>query len=219
MCIHHYQLEFAQIIVGNMKNFTYLVGDNETKNGFIIDPSYDIDKVISASRKMDLNIKYIFNTHSHWDHTVGNKEAAQRTGAKICAYKNAPTTKDVSLNDKDIIKIDSLTIKVIHTPGHTPDSVCYLMKDKNEVKKRFLFTGDTLFVGGCGRTDLPGGKESDLYSSFKKILKLDDHVKICPGHDYGSRLISSVRYEKRHNVFLQFENKQEFVTLMKTANR
>ena len=84
-----------------MKNFTYLVGDNETKNGFIIDPSYDIDKVISASRKMDLNIKYIFNTHSHWDHTVGNKEAAQRTGAKICAYKNAPTTKDVSLNDKD----------------------------------------------------------------------------------------------------------------------
>ena len=97
--------------------------------------------------------------------------------------------------------------------------MCYLVTNKNEKKKNFLFTGDTLFVGTCGRTDLPRGKESDLYTSFKKIMKLDDHVKICPGHDYGSRLISSVRYEKRHNTYLQFSNKQEFLTVMKAANR
>ena len=212
-------MEFMQIIVGNMKNFTYIVGDSKTRNGFIIDPSYDIDKVITAVRKLDLNIKYIFNTHSHWDHTIGNKEAVQRTGGQICAHSSAPTNKDRSLKDKEVIKLDDLTLRIMHTPGHTPDGICYLLSDKTDTKKNYLFTGDTLFVGGCGRTDLPGGKDEDLFKSFQKIMKLDDHVKICPGHDYGSRLISSIRYEKRHNSYLQFENKEEFKTVMKTANR
>ena len=212
-------MEFAQVVVGNMKNFTYIVGDTDTQTGVIIDPGRDIDKIITKVRLMGLEIKYILNTHSHWDHTMGNKETAQRTGAKIAIHESAPIQKDIGLKDKEVLKLGQQSIKVIHTPGHTPDSVCYLVTNKNEKKKNFLFTGDTLFVGTCGRTDLPGGKENDLYTSFKKIMKLDDHVKICPGHDYGSRLISSVRYEKRHNTYLQFSNKQEFLTVMKAANR
>ena len=212
-------MEFAQVVVGNMKNFTYNVGDTDTQTGVIIDPGRDIDKIITKVRIMGLEIKDILNTRIHWDHTMGNKETAQRTGAKIAIHESAPIQKDIGLKDKEVLKLGQQSIKVIHTPGHTPDSVCYLVTNKNEKKKNFLFTGDTLFVGTCGRTDLPGGKESDLYTSFKKIMKLDDHVKICPGHDYGSRLISSVRYEKRHNTYLQFSNKQEFLTVMKTANR
>ena len=212
-------MEFAQIIVGNMKNFSYIVGDTDTKTGVIIDPGRDIDKIITKVRLMDIEIKYILNTHSHWDHAMGNKETAQRTGAQIAIHESAPIQKDIGLKGGDVLKLGQQSIKVIHTPGHTPDSVCFLVTNKNEKKKNFLFTGDTLFVGTCGRTDLPGGKESDLYESFKKIMKLDDHVKICPGHDYGSRLISSIRYEKRHNMYLNFTNKQEFLAVMKSASR
>ena len=208
-------MEFMQIIVGNMKNFTYIVGDSKTRNGFIIDPSYDIDKVITAVRKLDLNIKYIFNTHSHWDHTIGNKEAVQRTGGQICAHESAPTNKDRSLKDKEVIKLDSLTIRIMHTPGHTPDGICYLLSDKTDTKKNYLFTGDTLFVGGCGRTDLPGGSNEDMYNSLVKIMReMPDKLIVYPGHDYGPTKRSKMGIEKENNYTLEERTKDEFLKFM-----
>ncbi len=195
-------------MVGNMKNFAYVIGDEGTRRGVLIDPSYDLDNIVGTVRNDGLEILYILNTHSHWDHTAGNKEASQRTGAKIVAHANAPTHKDISVKDGDVLEVGNLRINVMHTPGHCPDSVCFFVDG-------LLFTGDTLFVGNCGRTDLPGGDPAELYDSFtQKILKLDDSIKIYPGHDYGSRLSSSLRYEKRHNYSLQPRSKEEFVRMM-----
>ncbi len=201
-------LILSQIIVGNLKNFAYVIGDEESRHGVLIDPSFDLDRIVATVRKDGLEIPYILNTHSHWDHTAGNKEASQRTGAKIVAHADAPLHKDIPVKDGDVLELGSLRIKVIHTPGHCPDSICFYVDG-------FLFTGDTLFVGNCGRTDLPGGDPAELYDSFnQKILKLEDSTKIYPGHDYGSRLFSSIRYEKRHNYSLQPRSKEEFVRMM-----
>ncbi len=198
----------SQIIVGSMKNFAYVIGDEDTRRGVLIDPSYDLDNIVGRVRNDGLEILYILNTHSHWDHTAGNKEAAQRTGAKIVAHANAPTHKDIPVRDGDVLEVGNLRINVMHTPGHCPDSVCFFIDG-------LLFTGDTLFVGNCGRTDLPGGDPAELYDSFtQKILKLEDSIKIYPGHDYGSRLSSSLRYEKRHNYSLQSRSREEFVRMM-----
>ncbi|MBM3897016.1 MAG: MBL fold metallo-hydrolase [Thaumarchaeota archaeon] len=197
-----------QLLVGNLKNFTYVIGDENEKVGVIIDPSWDLDKVMSTVRRNNLEIRYIFNTHSHWDHTIGNKEIANRTGAKIIAHECAPTHKDISAKDDDVIEVGNLKLRIFHTPGHCPDSIC-LMVDEN------LFTGDTLFVGACGRTDLPGGNPAQLYDSFfEKILKLDDHTKIYAGHDYGPRIKSTLGYEKKHNNSLQPRSKEEFIAVM-----
>lgn len=203
----------SQIIVGHMKNFAYVIGDEDTKHGVLIDPSYDLDNIVGTVRNDGLEILYILNTHSHWDHTAGNREASQRTGAKIVAHANAPTHKDIPVKDGDVLEVGNLRINVMHTPGHCPDSVCFFVDG-------LLFTGDTLFVGNCGRTDLPGGDPAELYDSFtQKILKLEDSIKIYPGHDYGSRLSSSLRYEKRHNYSLQPRSKEEFVRLMNAPLR
>jgi glyoxylase-like metal-dependent hydrolase (beta-lactamase superfamily II) len=197
-----------QILVGNLKNFTYVIGDETEKVGIVIDPSWDLDKVMSTIRRNNLDIKYIFNTHSHWDHTIGNKEIANRTGAKIVAHECSPTQKDISAKDNDVVEVGNLKFKIFHTPGHCPDSIC-LMIDEN------LFTGDTLFVGDCGRTDLPGGNPAQLYDSFiERILKLDDHTRIYAGHDYGGRLRSTLGYEKKHNRSLQPMSKEEFIEIM-----
>lgn len=202
-----------QIIVGNLKNFTYVLADKDTRDGVIIDPSWDVDKVIAIVRKDQLKIKYILNTHSHWDHTCGNKEASQRTGAKIVAHKSSTGNKDISVEHGDVLSVGAIKINVMHTPGHCLDSVCYFAENS-------LFTGDTLFVGGCGRVDLPGGNATDLYNSFfTKILKLDDSVKIYPGHDYGSRLFTSLRYEKKHNTFLEPRSETEFIKLIANTKK
>jgi len=204
----HSAVLLFQILVGNLKNFTYVIGDEAAKVGIIIDPSWDLDKVMSTVRRNKLDIKYIFNTHSHWDHTIGNKEIANRTGAKIIAHESAPTLKDISARDNDVIEVGSLKFKVFHTPGHCLDSICLMIDE-------ILFTGDTLFVGDCGRTDLPGCSPAQLYDSFtEKILKLDDHTRIYAGHDYGARLRSTLGYEKKHNRSLQPQSKQEFIEIM-----
>lgn len=203
-----------QIIVGQLRNFTYIVGDENTRRGVIIDPSWDLDKVIKAARQEKLEILFGLNTHSHWDHTAGNKELSQRTGAKIVAHEKAPTQKDMAIKDGDILEIGDIRMQVMHTPGHCPDSVCFRIESSANTP-HIIFTGDTLFIGNCGRTDLPGGSSEDLYDSFyQKILKLDDMVKIYPGHDYGSRLCSSLRYEMKHNHALQPRSKKEFVRIM-----
>ena len=197
-----------QILVGNLKNFTYVIGDETEKVGIVIDPSWNLDRVMSTIRRNNLDIKYIFNTHSHWDHTIGNKEIANRTGARIIAHECAPAYKDVSAKDNDVVEVGNLKFKIFHTPGHCPDSIC-LMIDEN------LFTGDTLFVGDCGRTDLAGGNPAQLYDSLgEKILKLDDHTRIYAGHDYGSRLRSTLGYEKKHNRSLQPMSKEAFIEIM-----
>ena len=199
-----------QIPVGPMQNFTYLIWDDETKEAAIIDPSWDLDKVLKEAEVRSLKIRYILNTHTHHDHCLGNEYVKKKTGAEIIGGKGAKAKLDRVVGDGEQIPLGHSYITVISTPGHSPDSLCYLFEQN-------LFTGDTLFVGECGRTDLPGGSAEDLYESlFNKILKLDDNIKVYPGHNYGPSPNSTIGYERKNNYTLKQRTKKEFVRFMMT---
>jgi len=199
---------FRRFFVANSKNFAYLIGDEKSRQAVVVDPSGVITEIVAVVEKEKLNLKYIINTHSHPDHTAGNRELAAKTGAKILKHEAGVHGVDLKLKDGDVISLDGTSIKIIHTPGHTPDSICLLVDNK-------LLTGDTLFVGECGRTDLPGGNSANLYDSlFGKIIKLDDAVEIYPGHDYGPRPDSTLGFEKKNNYTLKLRSKEEFMHFM-----
>jgi len=190
-------------------NFSYVIGDESTKEAAVVDPSYNADEVAKTIKNLQLTLKYIINTHGHTDHTAGNTELQQAYGAKIVAHKQSRTNPDLKIDDGDVLKVGAIHIKVIYTPGHTVDSVCLLVNDEK------LLTVDTLFVGECGRTDLPGGDAKSMYESlFKKLLKLNDGVEIYPGHDYGSTPSSTIAAEKRSNYTLKPRSLKEFIEFM-----
>jgi len=168
-----------------------------------------VGQILKSLKENDITVKYIVNTHGHIDHTDGNKEVAQVTGASIlCHELDAPSVHpDKTLMDGDIYKLGGLPVKIIHTPGHTRGSICILANNT-------LFTGDTLFVGYCGRTDGPGGSSQALYNSlFDKIAKLPDETRLYPGHDYGVKPVSTIGYEKSNNPYYQCRSKEEFIKL------
>ena len=159
---------FKQVPVGTFQNFSYIIGDEKTKVAALVDPAWEVDKLLKLCDDLGLKVVYVINTHSHSDHTQGNNTAVQRTGAKVIAHEQSPVPKDVGVKDGDTFNVGSLKVKVLHTPGHCPDHICLLSNGK-------LLTGDILFVGECGRTDLTGGNAGDMYDSlFNKILSLPD---------------------------------------------
>lgn len=200
---------FEQVKAVNGDNFSYIVGDEDTKEVVIVDPSFSADQLIRITEKMGLNVRYVIDTHSHRDHTDDNEAIAERFDAKIVAHRSARIDKDIPVDDGGVIKVGRVEVKVIHTPGHTPDGICLLVDGK-------VLTGDTLFVGECGRTDMPGGSTEDLYHSlFDKLLKLDDSVEVYPGHDYGDRPHSTIGLERRTNYVLEQRTLKEFIEFMR----
>lgn len=190
-------------------NFSYIVADETTKEAVVIDPSFNADALSKLARANGFKVIYVIDTHSHGDHTAGNTEIKSEFNAKIVAHKLAGAGNDMAVKDGDTLRLGSLVIKVIHTPGHTPDSICLLVDGK-------LLTGDTLFVGECGRTDLLGGSAEAMYHSlFDKIAKLDEGIEVYPGHDYGSAPSSTIGQEKLTNYTLQRRSLEEFVEFMK----
>jgi len=199
---------FHRIPVSLMKNFTYLIGSEADGIAMVVDPAGEMQNIIDLAERNSLDIRYIINTHSHGDHTRGNAELAKRTGAKIVQHEKSRDYKDIAVKDGDILKLGDLEIKVIYTPGHTPDSICLLVDNK-------LLTGDTLFVGECGRTDLPEGSPRQMYESlFWKIARLPDELEIYPGHDYGDKPSSTLGYEKKHNYTMESRTLEEFLEFM-----
>lgn len=193
-----------QVPVGSMANFTYIIADEKSMAAAVIDPSWDLEKILDALRKDGLKPQYIINTHSHFDHVLGNEQLKVLTGAKIIMHKNARLERDVAVDDGDTINVGGLNISIMHTPGHSKDSICLLVEKK-------IFTGDTLFVGNCGRVDLPGGNASELYDSLSKLAKLDDDIEVYPGHDYGSTSHSTIGDERRNNHVLKPRSREEFM--------
>jgi len=197
-----------QILVGNMQNFTYVVEDDGTEEGIVIDPSWDLDKVQQIITRKNLNIKYIVNTHHHFDHTIGNEGMAEFTKAKIIQHENSELKNDMTVKDGDVIKFGNSELKVLHTPGHSKDSICLIGDGK-------IFSGDTLFVGNCGRIDLPGGSAKELFHSlFDVLYDLDDNLVLYSGHNYGSSPTSTIGKEKLTNLVMQQRSEEEFLDMM-----
>ncbi|MEM3000533.1 MAG: MBL fold metallo-hydrolase [Candidatus Bathyarchaeia archaeon] len=193
-------------------NFSYLIADDTVGEAVVVDPSFNAGELIRILQKARLVLKYIINTHGHSDHTAGNTELRSMfTGAKTVVHRLSRVPADLLVDDGDVLYVGAVPVKVIHTPGHTPDSICLLVNGKK------LLTGDTLFVGECGRTDLPGGNARSMYDSlFNKLLRLDDDVEVYPGHDYGVRPSSTIGEERRSNYTLQPRTLEEFMEFMQT---
>lgn len=198
-----------QFRIGPYLNFTYLVADDEGGDAVVIDPSYGIEPVLEAIDGRRVKVRFILNTHSHPDHIAGNREVRERTGAKVVAHRVAPLQQDVSVEDGDAFHAGRLRFEVVHTPGHTKDSVLYVFHGQ-------VATGDTLFVGECGRTDLPGGDPSEMYDSLhRRLVALDDALVVLPGHDYGTTPTSTIGREKQENYTLAPRTREEFVKFLR----
>jgi hydroxyacylglutathione hydrolase len=189
-------------------NFSYVIADSNY--AIVVDPSYNASQLIQLIENLDRPLKFIINTHHHRDHTAGNNQVKNHFHCQIIAHHLSGIDKDREVDDNDLITIGELALHVIHTPGHTPDSICLLIDHK-------LLTGDTLFVGECGRTDLMEGNSQDMYYSlFHKLLKLPDATKIYPGHDYGPTPVSTVGNERKTNYTLKPRTVSDFIEFMKT---
>src|SRR4030065_1227473 len=192
-------------------NFSYVLADEAVGEAVVVDSSYNVDEIVRILKAENLRLKYVINTHGHSDHTDGNDELRSTFGGKIVAHKVSKAEHDMQVDDGDVLSLGAVRIRVIHTPGHTPDSICLLVDDKT------LLTGDTLFVRECGRTDLPGGDPRSLYESFfNKLLKLDDAVVVYPGPDYGPKPFSTIGEERMYNYVLQPRSLGEFISFMRS---
>jgi len=205
---------FKQIPVGMMANFVYVFGCEKTKEAAVVDPSSDLSDVLAFVKDKGLKIGFIFATHGHGDHTGGIRALAEQTGAKVVVHKGDAAglqrnriPADVIVEDGTTLKVGTIDVKIIHTPGHTPGSMCLLAEGK-------LITGDTLFVGNCGRSDLPGGSMEQLFDSLHKKLKTRaDDIEVYPGHDYGDRPYSTMGHEKQTNPTLTCKSLKEFAMI------
>lgn len=186
-----------QIDIGAMDNFSYLVGCEKTRQAMVIDPGGDAARIVAAAEEDQLKITLIVNTHGHGDHTAGNAPLKALTQAPVLIHHldadRYPGADRVLSDDDRTLQLGEIAFDVIHTPGHTPGGICLLAQGN-------LFTGDTLFVGDSGRTDLAGGHRPTLGASIRRLMKLPDDTVVWPGHDYGPTPSSTIGWEKRHNV-------------------
>jgi hydroxyacylglutathione hydrolase len=194
-----------QISVGTMRNFVYLVGDAATGEGMVVDSGWEIAPIVEQAEKDGLRVKFAVATHNHFDHTQTLGELAREVGAKVVAHRNSPVPHDLSVDDGDSLRLGRSEVKVVYTPGHTEDSICLYDGDH-------LFTGDTLFIGNCGRTDLPGGSSEKMFRSLHDvILRLPPETVVYPGHDYGDVPFRRLGEEALLNPTLSAKTYQEFL--------
>ena len=198
-----------QIPIGPMANFGYILGCEETRIAALIDPAFEPEKLVARAKELELDVEWILNTHGHFDHINGNNVAVEMTGAKIIGHNSSTFHVDNKVDHGDTFAIGNLDIHVLFTPGHSPDEICFF------VNNQVLFTGDVLFVGECGRTDLPGSNVQEMYKSLFEILaSIPDDVDIFPGHDYGSSPMSTMGFERANNYVLEPRSLEDFVVFM-----
>jgi len=193
-----------QIAVGPMQNFVYLLADKPGGEGLVVDSGWEIEPIVDAVRKDKVKVKFAVATHNHFDHTASLRDLADSLGAKVVAQNRSPIEHDVPVDGGDVLALGQAEVKVIYTPGHTEDSIC--LYDGEE-----LFTGDTLFIGNCGRTDLPGGSSRELFRSLHEvILRLPPSTIIYPGHDYGDVPFRKLGEEALSNPVLSARTYADF---------
>jgi glyoxylase-like metal-dependent hydrolase (beta-lactamase superfamily II) len=201
---------FEQLSIGNMHNFCYLFADPESREGFVVDPAFDHNKILAAIKKNRINLTRIVLTHHHFDHINAANQIKSQSGAEIiCHRETTPLLHGAASCDRQIddgYTFNSGVIKVtcLHTPGHAPGSLCLIVADK------WLVSGDTLFVNDCGRADLAGSDPKALFNSLQRIKTLPDHLIVCPGHNYGPSPTRTLGEEKRLNPTLVAKNYDTF---------
>ena len=221
------QVATTHPVAGQMANFMYLLGDPASRQALIVDPAWDVDSLLQVARQDDYSIAGALVTHYHPDHVGGDLWGVQVEGVtrlleteSVPLYVNkheAAGLKQVTgvadsdlkkVNDGDSLELGALTVGFMHTPGHTPGSQCFLVGDR-------LVAGDTLFVQGCGRVDLPGGDPDQMYFSLtQKLAKLPPETVLYPGHNYGPSETSTIGDELAHNVYMKIGSIEDWRHLM-----
>jgi hydroxyacylglutathione hydrolase len=197
-------LIIKQIPVGTMANFVYLVVEEKTREAMVIDSGWETGPIERAAAEAGADVKYAVATHEHFDHVSTLDEVARKLGAKVVAHRSSPIRCDLEVADGDVLELAGEEVRVIHTPGHTEDSIC--LHDGSHV-----FTGDTLFVGTIGRFDRE--KAEEIFNSLQGILKLRPSTVLFPGHDYGEVPSRTLAEEQASNPFLRAASLSEFLAL------
>jgi len=215
-----------QMELGPMQNFVYLVGDPVARECVVVDPAWEIDTIVETAERDGMRLVGALVTHTHQDHVGGSLESwgmpgripgvedlLERVPLKVYVHKAEREflrgfgSDLVQVDNHDTLDIGQLTLTFMHTPGHTPGSQCFLVGDR-------LVSGDTLFIGSCGRTDLPGSDPSDMYYSLtQRLAALPDDTILLPGHNYGGPS-STIGDEKRQNPFMRFAALGDFLQVM-----
>ncbi|MGB1277280.1 MAG: MBL fold metallo-hydrolase [Nannocystaceae bacterium] len=220
-------LYFRQIPLGPMANFIYLIGSRSKGECMVVDPAWDTEALIDAAGKDGMKITGALVTHYHPDHCGGSifgfnvpggvAELIGKVDARIHVHKlEADGLKVVTgVSDSDMVRHESgdkiaigdVTVELLHTPGHTPGSQCFMVNER-------LVAGDTLFVGGCGRVDLPGSDPDEMYASMMRLAELPDHIELYPGHDYGASKSAKMGEQKMSNAYLRKRTLEQWRGMM-----
>ena len=211
-------LYLKQIELGPLQNFVYLIGCPETRETAVVDPAWNVPAILEAAAQDEMKITKILITHTHFDHINGVEEMMGATDAQVFLHKKE--LSDIPIKRSSLqgiegggeVSLGNLTLSLLHTPGHTPGSVCFNVEDK-------LIAGDTLFVGGCGRCDLPGGDVELMYKSLTRLKQLDDQLMFYPGHNYGQEPSALIGKEKERNPFLMAPSEKDFLNLVGGVKR
>jgi len=205
---------FNQLFDTKSSTYTYIIASDKGREAIVIDPVIEnTNEYLKILKELDLKLVKVIDTHIHADHITGLNELSKRTSCtKIMGEKSKSEVIDTKVKEDDIIKIDSIELKVIYTPGHTDCSYSFLMDDK-------VFTGDTLLINGTGRTDFQSGDSKDQYNSiFNKLLKLPDKTIVYPAHDYNGKKFSTIENERNNNPRLQVNSIDQYVEIMNNLN-
>ena len=206
-------LYLKQMEIGPMENFIYFVGDSQTKEVAVIDPAWDVPLILKEAKKENVIIRAALVTHGHFDHTNGVEELLKTLDIPVYINKHEADffqfkwgKENVrTVNSGDVVKLGDVEVQLIHTPGHTPGSQCFLLKNN-------LVAGDTLFINGCGRCDLPGGNVEQMFDTItNKLMKMDNKTIVFPGHNYADKKHDTLENQKKTNPYMQYDNLMAFV--------
>ncbi len=225
-------LYFRQLPIGEMANLAYLIGSRSSREAVVVDPAWDVDALLDAAEQDGVQVTGALVSHYHQDHIGGSlfgheieglARFLERNPAPVHAHKlesegvakiaGIPHSEIVAHDGGDSLEIGGITVRLLHTPGHTPGSLCFLVEEAGRASQ--LVSGDTLFLGGCGRVDLPGSDPEAMYHSLNDTLKrLPDETLLFPGHLYSPESQSTMGEQKRSNPYLRVTSLEMFLNFM-----
>lgn len=218
-------LYLKQLECGPMQNYVYLIGDPVTRRAAAVDPAWEVERVVQTAQEDGYTLSKVLITHTHQDHTGGELfgkhipgvvELLELVDVPVYVHntethilKNVPESSKVATASNQVVDLGGdVQITLIHTPGHTPGSQCFLVQNR-------LVSGDTLFIGSCGRVDLPNSSPEEMYESLTtKLMRLDDDTVLYPGHNYAGKPTSTIGEERQRNPYVQFVSVHDFLRAM-----